>query len=223
MIIGVSKSASATGVRGELGWKKIENEMIRKRLIWWAKIIQKDEKHWTNKIQSLMIKENWSSLNKRINDNKIEMGISNEDLKQKNWKTIINNKVNKKMDEEWKKDKEKSKILKYMIKENSKDLRADTNINSKWARKAKLGDNYSITGETNPIKCKKCNNNIACIVQHILSDCTITRKTRYKKNWPEKYKEETEKDWLIRNLADKSSSKTLGQTLHQWTQAQNHH
>lgn len=175
-ILGVSKSTPASGLRAELGWRTVENEINEKKVAYWERLTRLSDDRWTKQAFVEILKGeytcDWYSQVLRARG-KIAATVTKEcktNLKSKlkqQWRKIENS--------EWKQEKERKHLLKAHPKDSIYDNENYVWIDSQHSRtltKLRLGD-YREKWGPGKGKCKGCGEDgIADMREHILLDCS---------------------------------------------------
>lgn len=117
-ILKVRSKAPCMGVRGELGWKSIEGEIMHAKLIFCRRIFWMPQSRWVQRIliqaDKLGIKTDWW---KKVEEAENRFEISHKDYLQKNWKKIVRSKWRRWEEIEWRRKCKESWALRYYNKE----------------------------------------------------------------------------------------------------------
>ena len=149
--------------------------------------------------------------------------ISQEDLEQNNHANIVENQVERR-------ERDRDRVGKHMesnsrlkhFEQKRESSPADYLNNSKASKrfcKARMEDLYSITREENLEKCNLCNEQVKCLLNHIIKDCTLIcnkREALKDKAWEDE--REWNKTWTCDSLKETSNriAHTLGELIEEW-------
>ena len=96
------RRASATGLRRELGWTTIRADIAKRKLKWTGKVLEMAEDRWPQ-ITIMEMTEHHRN-NPWLREVQLymkEYNISQEDLRQKNYKAVVDRKINTRERERW--------------------------------------------------------------------------------------------------------------------------
>ena len=219
-----SYRASGTGLKREMGWTTIKEDIARQKLTWTAKILQMKDERWPKAVLAEMTqRKKETKWLKETRQYMKEYSITQEDMTQTHYKDIINAKIEEKTESEWEKAKTDDPRLKHMQEGTSRRAAKylDNTKKSKIFCQARVGDLYKITGEEDPKKCPCCQEDVGCILQHIIKDCCKLTSTRKKIGKISDKVYTKHEDWKCTLLEEDTPEmkNVLGELLLEWNVA----
>ncbi len=169
-ILGTSPQASSAGAHGELGWHSIKGEIMKRKLVYYGKILRMDDSRWPRQVMLETIDRNSSTTwRKNIHNALQELGQQGITCPGKNWAKQV-----KMQWKRWEQAQWRSAV--------SHDQRLQCYPKARISKKANyLTWGYTLSGFTkmrlgdlpDDQVCKLCSQHISSQTQHILIDCPI--------------------------------------------------
>ena len=118
--LGMNRNASNVAVRAELGWKTIKGEIMKRKIIYWGRIMRMENSRWAKKILMKDIEGRDKSLwLKDITNARdtLEIRDINEILDKKKWKNRTGKKWEEYEEREWKREKDRKISMSWYPKQ----------------------------------------------------------------------------------------------------------
>ncbi len=183
------------GIRGEMGWKRLDGEIMRRKLNYYGKIAYMEDSRWVKAIWVEMRKEEQpSKWYTEIKEAAHELNISLDEWKflknHRQWKKYVNKKVDTWEQMKWKMEVMSKPSLELYPKRvlSTREDYIDDTIESKNLTRWRLNNiRWNIETESGKA-CRACGSGTGSII-HVLTECDKTSKLHNKQ-----IKEETEED-----------------------------
>jgi hypothetical protein len=221
-ICGTGRTASTTGVLGEMGWMPISKVVALRKLTLWARIMHMSIDRWPRRMYNELYRLDSGWL-KEVRELMEQNGITWEDITHKEWKNRIKKAFKRNWWKLWKENKDSSKKLVYYGKTNygGREPYIDGTRNSKYFCMGRVGDEMMLTGETKNERCKLCMSMIkeTNIIQHILMKCKSVEEERKKRNIVPEENTLNDDDWMVNtlNCPNKQTVNKIGKFLKDWS------
>jgi hypothetical protein len=176
-----SKTASATGLKGELAWLPLTCEVDVRRMCLWAKLQLMGENRLPKRIYQMMEQSHptgsWATEAKKLARKYDIEGIVK--LEKKNWRKAIRGTMEKVAWREWLESTESNPRLECYSTEKlgKRSQYLDREGQSEWLCKGRINDVYAIAGQADMKVCPICGGRIRKVVEHILLECNATPHT----------------------------------------------
>jgi hypothetical protein len=191
-ISGVSRRTSCSGLRTELGWNRMEDEVQKMKVRYWIQLMKMKENRWPRQALQMIVDAPYTSAWYK------ELIIARDRLENP-WRTMLEVNWKMKLKKEWKRsegrrednDMENRKSLQVYPKRagGSGERYLDGSKESKIMCKLRLGDVQT----TEDGKCEKCGKSTQCLAVHILRVCVHTAGVRRTVGLETKYQKLQEK------------------------------
>jgi hypothetical protein len=180
--LGVGPSTPACGVRAELGWRSIENEIGEKKTAFWERLVRLPEERWAKQALNETLEGNYRcEWYQDVQKARAKVNAQMASARRANWREQLRRAWRKKEEKDWQQARELSTKLgnhpKDSVFEPDQYVWEDSKT-SKTLTRLRLGD---IGKQWGPEKgeCKECKqDNINNIVEHVLLDCKGTKDMR---------------------------------------------
>ncbi len=169
------------GIRGELGWKTINGEAMRRKIAYYGKIAFMHEDRWIKQIwrnMHITKKSKWLS---EVQHAAKELGVKLEDWKRmknfQEWKKHVDKKTKQWEDQAWLQEREELRSLECYPKRGLTDRERylDDSEESRIMTRLRLNNvQWNITTEQGKL-CRACNTEKGGLT-HMLLDCPATNK-----------------------------------------------
>ena len=175
-ILGVRRTTPPAGLRAELGWNSIEDDIEERKMAYWERLIRLPEERWTKQALHEVLKGQFRSewYEKLI---KARGKVVSDPIatRSRHWKGALKRVWRAKGRTDWKKIKQTNTVLAPHPKENIQGSGDHIWLDSKKSRnlnKLRLGDFGAKWGADKGV-CKSCDqDNIRDMRAHLLLDCT---------------------------------------------------
>lgn len=178
-ILGLTRSASATGTRGEMGWPKMANEIKKRKLTMWGRLIHMDRDRWAKiPFEEMRVGAFKSEWLKEAQEAVEELGGMSW---QGNWKGRLKKKWWDIQEREWQAERLTKQRLRYRpkIQLQGRAEHIEKTMKGQLMSKYRLGDVESYKEE---VKCHNCGleGNPA---RHIILECKHLDRMREAVGW----------------------------------------
>jgi hypothetical protein len=177
-IIGGSRRIATCGLRSELGWNKMEDEIQKRKVIYWCTLMQMDESRWAKQALKMILRGSYSSNWYRDVQEAIQfIGSIWDLLVNDKWKEKLKVRWRRAEEREWQQEKSTKKSLQAYPKETmrGKEEYINSSIESKMMCRYRLGDI-----EQGSTRCMKCLEDTGYMVQHKLRGSKLIERERVK-------------------------------------------
>ena len=212
-----SPRTTATGLKRELGWNSIGEDIAMMKLAWLAKVKKMGKDRWPTAVLTdafyLSGRFMWQ---REVSETLKTYNIDQATLIHPNHKIHIKSAIESHREDQWQRNINNNPRLKHQTTMTCHKLKEYLNNskNSSSFCQARLCDFFSITGEDNPTHCALCSAPLNCPVFHILKNCPEIKAERISSN-----QQILERTWTCDMLADTSpqARDTIGKLIQVWT------
>lgn len=178
-ILGVPRTSSYTGIRGELGWTTLEGEIKLAKLRYKGKVMHMDKERWPAVIYRQILECPTEWLEEVV---KVEnmLGVNQGDYVMYKWRQVIQTKYRNWEQQEWKNQVKNSKSLRYYPKDTLFGLGrfVDGSDDGKRLTKFRIGNLGKHVADE--IQCTLCKRMCDQMVLHLIQECSVTKDTSIK-------------------------------------------
>ena len=214
-----SRTASATALSGELGWRRVVDELAIERLCWWARCMKMEDGRWPKKAVEEMINETekfpWAV---QVQTDMQEYGVGEEVLDVINTSKKIVKIVSTAV---WKE-------FGMGVKRAVRMAHNPVEVDGKCAKymdgseeavnfcRVRTDDVWGVVGEEEMEKCNGCGEEVECVWDHIVRECGSVEEVRERvireqgRGEDREVEEGNEEIWSCRGIRVKDKEVNLG-------------